>query len=267
MNNSDTRLFLYDNVIDITLTTNGDLYVDNRPMNNRRLMLHKGVTNDLYFNVRDRDRKLQNLYSDVVRAYIVQPTSKKRVLTKMLTQTGEIGKMKLTVLSGDLANLNPGLYNIFLTKTNSETSELPIYTNQDNGMLFDVEITDQVNVNPVDTQSTENFLQISNTNTGDSANVFSSDALYGNLDRNFMDALHSIAIYPDTYTGQVTIQASCLVSQPSNAEDSLDWFDVMDVDLSNTSNISHQTFNINANWIRVLSTVESGSISKVLLRN
>ena len=45
MAQSDHRLYLYDNIIDLVIGTDG-LYVDNRPMNNRKLTAHKGLTNE-----------------------------------------------------------------------------------------------------------------------------------------------------------------------------------------------------------------------------
>jgi len=80
--------------------------------------------------------------------------------------------------------------------------------------------------------------------------------------------MHSIAIYPSSYTGNLTIQASCIESTPNSDDASSDWFNVLsNISLSSESNIVHRTFTVNANWVRVLHTPTSGSISNVLLRN
>ena len=56
--NSDNRLYLYEDVFEVVLTESS-MYLDNRPMNNRKVQLHKGLLNEIFFHVRNRDRKLQ----------------------------------------------------------------------------------------------------------------------------------------------------------------------------------------------------------------
>ncbi len=60
--NSHTLYILNDmQNMDLVLTSEG-MKVDNRPMNNRKLIAHKGMTNELVFNITDRDRKKQNVF-------------------------------------------------------------------------------------------------------------------------------------------------------------------------------------------------------------
>ena len=95
-----------------------------------------------------------------------------------------------------------------------------------------------------------------------------SSAFKGNQDRNFSHALHSIAIYPDTYTGKFDVQASCIENAPSSDETSSDWFNIeSNISISASSDIYHKTFTINANWIRIKHTPTSGNISQVQVRN
>jgi len=262
----NNRLYLYEQYIDYVISGNS-LNLDNRPMNNRRIVAHKGVTNDIFLNVRDRDRKKQNVFAHTLRAYIVSPTTKKRLVSRILEHTSDIGVLKLTLAEGDLAGINPGLYKIYITMSEDEVQDRPVYSDQNNNVAFDIEIADQLGLTPIPTQTQNTFLQTGNTMIGDASNTFVTNALYGNLDRNFADAQHTMAIYPNTYTGQVTIQASCLTAVPDNDDASTDWFDVKNIDLSNTSSIAHTNFNINCNWVRIISKPESGSIDKVLLRN
>ena len=108
MAQSDHRLYLYDNIIDLVIGTDG-LYVDNRPMNNRKLTAHKGLTNEILFNIRNRDRKLQNVFSDVLSAYLINPTTKRRLFYKLLEHTDTVGQVKLVLDEGDLRNVTAGL--------------------------------------------------------------------------------------------------------------------------------------------------------------
>lgn len=266
-NSSDNRLYFYENNIDLVFTTD-QFYVDNRPMDTRHLKAHKGVTNEIIFTVRNRDRKLQNVTSDTVRAYIIKPSSGARVITRTMENTLDVGKLKLTLDAGDLANLEKGLYYMYVTRSATETSDRPLYTDQNNNMRFNIEIVDQVGDTPVPTQSQNTFLQTSNTNLGDESNVFVSNALYGNLDRNFPNAQHTAAFYLSGYTGTITVQASCQQPVPDTENQSRDWFNVEEISITDANTlISYTSFTVNCEWLRIVSEPATGNISQVLLRN
>ena len=266
--NSDLKLYLYDTTIDLVVSSTS-IYVDNKPMNNRILSAHKGVTNEIYFNIRNRDRKLQNVFSDTLRAYLIDPLTKKRMFTKVLENTSNVGIIKLVLVEGDLVNVEPGLYQIHITRSTQEDVDLPVFVDQNNNVRLDIKITDQTSVEPVPTQTETVFSQVANTMLGDSSNVFVSSALYGNQDNNFINAQHSIAIYTTTYTGNITIQGSCITGVPDTDDLSKDWFHIETIPVSNSSSITHSTFSVNANWIRVIHTPDDdlGSVNKVMLRN
>ena len=264
--NSNFKLYLYDTTIDLVVSANS-IYVDNKPMNNRILNAHKGVNNEIYFNIRDRDRKLQNVFSDTLRAYLIEPDAKVRILTKTLINTSDVGIVKLILTDGDLTNVEPGLYQIHITRSTQEDIDLPVYVDQNNNVRLDIRITDQAAVTPVATQEEAVFSQMANTMLGDSSNVFVSSALYGNLEKNFVDSQHTIGIYTTAYTGNITIQGSCLIGVPDTDDMSKDWFNIETVNLDNVSGITHRTFNVNTNWVRIVHTPSAGTVDKVLLRN
>ena len=266
MSYGDHRLYLYDDPIDLVVTSDA-LYLDNRPMNNRKLKAHKGFSNELTFNIRDRDRKLQNVFSDTLFAHIYNPTTKKRIISRRVEKTSNIGIVKLYLNEGDLVNVDAGLYKIYFTKDSAETKDMPIYSNQDYDVSMNIEILADGVIEPTATQVANVFTQVANTSLGDSANIFTTNSLYGNQDRNFADARHSLAIYPSTYTGNVLIQGSIVENAPGNDDASKDWFNIANCSFSATSNITHKTFTVNANWIRWLTYPTSGSISQILLRN
>lgn len=269
MSYGDHKLFLYDEVVDLVIGSDG-LYVDNRPMNNKRLIAHKGLSNELIFNIRNKDRKLQNVNSDILRATLFNNLSGKRIFTRVLEHTGTTGQVKLNMAEGDLTNVDQGLYQLYISRETSEGSELPVFADQNNNIKFDIEIKDQTKQTPVDTQTANvsQFIQVTNTNNGDNSNVFVTSALKGNQKRNFTSCLHSIAIHPDTFTGNFSIQASCVENTPNTANNSSDWFNVVsNVSLTSNSTIYHHTFQVNANYVRVLSEPTAGNISLVQLRN
>jgi hypothetical protein len=267
MSNSDNKIYLYEDNIDVVMTTD-DFYVDNRPMNTRHLKVHKGVSNEIIFTVRNRDRKLQNVAPDTVRAYIVDPSNNSRLVTRILQNTLDLGKLKLILLEGDIQDIQPGLYHMYLTRSTSELDNTPFYSDQNNNMRFNLEITDQSYASPVPTQVQNTFVQTSSTTLGDEANIFVTNALYGNLEKNFPNATHTAAFYLDGYTGNITVQASCMRSTPDLEDQSTDWFDVNTTEIANANvTIAHTNFQVNCNWIRVVSEPLTGNITQVLLRN
>ena len=269
MSYGDHKLFLYDEVVDLVIGSDG-LYVDNRPMNNKRLTAHKGLSNEIVFNIRNKDRKLQNVNSDVLRGTLIHPQTGKRVFSRVLEHTGTTGQVKLNMAEGDLTTLSEGLYQLYVSRETSDSLELPVFADQNNNIKFDIQVLDQTKKTPIDTQTSNvsQLIQVTNTNNGDEGNVFVTSALKGNQARNFTSCLHSIAIYPDKFTGKFSIQASCVENTPDTANNSSDWFNIeSDVTLTANSTIYHSTFQVNANYIRVMSEPTAGNISLVQLRN
>jgi hypothetical protein len=151
---------------------------------------------------------------------------------------------------------------MYVTRSNPEFgNELPLYANQDNHLMFDIEITDQAFVTPTPTQQVSEF-------TETSAGVFVSTSLLGNVYRNSLNAQHSLAIYLSSFVGDIRIQASCVGGSPNTDDTSLDWFDVYTetVAVADSSILEH-TFQVNANWIRIVFEPTSGTVNKVQLRN
>ena len=267
MSYGDHKLFLYDTSVDLVISSDG-LYVDNRPMNNKKLTAHKGLSNEIVFNIRNKDRKLQQVSSDVLRGTMVLPSTGKRIFTRLLTHTGTTGQVKLSIVEGDLSNLDAGLYQLYVSRETPEGTDLPVFADQNNGLKFQIQIDAQVKSEPVETQLANSFTQVANTGSGDPANVFTTSAFFGNQDRNFSHALHSVAIYPNGYSGNITIQGSCIENTPNSDDSSTDWFNIQsNISLSASSSIYHKTFTMNTNWIRILHTPTSGTIDKILVRN
>ena len=268
MSYGDHKLYLYDTIVDLTVTTDA-MYVDNRPMNNRKLQAHKGVNNEIMFNIRNRDRKLQNVFSDELVAYLVNPQTKRRLLIKRLTNTSEVGIVKLILAKGDLQDVQSGLYNLYITRTTQENEDLPVYSTQNNDVKFDIEISNEAFIEPVPSQVSSTMVKVASTDAGAVANIYASSALYGNQDRNYRYAQHSIGIYTSSYTGNIKIQASCLEGVPQNDDASTDWFDITTIDLEDATGIAHETFTVNANWVRIVSYPADniGTVDQIALRN
>lgn len=265
---TNTLYILGNPSVDLVLTSDG-ITVDNRPMNQNKLTVHKGFDSQLNFFVRNRDRVLQNLSTKTLYASVINPNTNKRVIFKQLEliNSGTTGEAKLSFVPGDLADLSPGLYQISISESSdSGVTQSPLYANQNDRIITDLEIRSQLEYDPIPTQT-----QITFQDQG--SNVFVTSAMYGNQDQNFKHSQHTIGMYMTDFVGNVTIQGSALSSTPT--QDS-DWYDInVQGDSGQAvvpfttafSGIDAYNFTVNTNWVRVKFAKTSGSFDKVLLRN
>lgn len=262
---SDMVLYLYENIIELSVTEN-TLYMDSGPMNNNKLVAHRGVDNILTFSIRNRDRKLQNVFNQTLSATIIDMGNNRKVLIKNLEHDSEIGILRLNLLKGELQNIDSGVYKMFVTRTANDR-DFPVFSTHNNDVKFDIEITDDTFASPLETQITTTIIRDEAEN--DRTDVsFRSGTLRGNLDRNFQNPLHTIGIYFTGFEGNIKVQGSCSGTLP---ESDNDWFNILDVNIEPEETIYHENFELNVNWIRVLgdpaNDESDGTIDKVLLRN
>jgi hypothetical protein len=235
-------------------------------MNTRELKVHKGVENTIYFKITDRDRKDQNVFNSRLVATIVDPQSHSRMLTKDCVIGLQAGQCSLVIGPGDLTNIDPGFYEMFITISPQGETEQPLYSNQNNDLKFDLEVTNQSYVTPVATQTqTEWFLADA------SSNSYVSSAFVGNQENNYSESQHSMSIYTQEFSGSLTIQGSLLENSPQSSYPNSEWADIFTVNLSNTSSIQHFTFKINTNWLRIVSHPQQNTgvdtVYQIQLRN
>ena len=155
---------------------------------------------------------------------------------------------------------------MFVLITPPGETEQPLYSNQNNDIKFDLEITNQTYVAPVATQS-----QTTWNLTDAESNIHVSNSFTGNQEHNYTNPQHSMTIYTSGYSGNLTIQASLLENSPQSTYPNSEWGNLFTVNLSNTSSLQHFTFTMNANWLRVLNQPNSNSsadaVTQIQVRN
>ena len=176
------------------------------------------------------------------------------------------------MVPSDLKNIGAGLYTIAITESaDNGASEYPLYANQNDRIITDLEVKSSLEYEPIPTQETTTFTQTSNTDLGDAANTFVTSAMYGNMD-NDQNGKHTCAFYLTDFTGTISVQASALETVPSET----DWYDVNVQGDVGAPAIPYSTaftgvdpfnFTINTNWIRVKYNPTAGTIDKFQLRN
>ena len=157
MSNFTHKLYSYDTKIDL-VSTDTQIILDNRPMNSRKIRVHKGVNNEILFSITNKDRKKTNVFADNLYAYIVSPVNRTRLVTKLLEHTSESGIVKLVLTDGDMQNVTKGLYHMHIIKNdNHDQTYLPLYSDQQGNARIELEVTDQVFQEPIATQENSTF--------------------------------------------------------------------------------------------------------------
>ena len=235
----------------------------NSKVYDRRLTLHRGVSNPISFTFKNEDQKAQDITSKKYTLNVVDTESKKNALTKELTilddgsTTSAKGTASCTISEGDLLKLDAKFYNYSVSDTTD--ADNPEVTYSDTGYVASgtIEVLDGAYAQFVDSTSVTAFTLSSDT--------FTSGAISGRPGINNNQALHTIAIYPKNFLGTVTVQGTMVATSPTDN----DYFDITSVSLDGSSNISTSNFTgvfQNVRFKAVRNTGTTGRIDKILYR-
>jgi len=235
----------------------------NSKVYDRRLTLHRGVSNPVSFTFKNEDQKAQDITAKTYELNIIDTESKKAVLTKTLTVLDDgstvstKGDASCTITDGDLLKLDAKFYNFSVSDvTNSDNPEIT-YSDTGYAAAGTIEVLDGAYAQHVSSTSISTFTLSSDT--------FTSGAITGRPGINNNQALHTIAIYPKNFTGTVTVQGT-METTPSSDND---YFDITSTSLTASSSISTLNFTgvfQNVRFKAVRDTGTTGRVDKILYR-
>ena len=236
----------------------------------RRLTLHRGVSNPLTFTFKNEDQKNQDISSKTYEFNMIDSESKKAVLTKTLTilddgsTVSTKGDASTTITEGDLLPLDAKFYNFAVKEVKSDGSREITYSDTGYAAAGTVELLDG---------AYPEFVASSNVSTFSSGGPLAY--VSGNIDArpgiNNNKALHTIAVYTKNFSGALRVQGTMSAS-PSES----DFFDITMQDASGPANsFTSSTTVTNFNFTGVFHTVRfawgndtgnTGVIDKILYR-
>ena len=242
----------------------------NSKVYDRRLTLHRGVSNPITFTFKNEDQKAQDITSKTYEFNMIDSESKKAVITKTLTilddgsTVSTTGDASCTITEGDLLPLDAKFYNFSVREVKSDNSREITYADTGYAAAGTVEILD----GPYPA-----FVPSTNVSTFTSGGPLAF--VSGNIDArpgiNNNKALHTIAVYTQDFSGTLRIQATMSAS-PSDS----DFFDVtMDGEASASNSFTDSTTVTNFNFTGVYHSVRfawgndtdnTGLIDKILYR-
>ena len=229
----------------------------------RRLTLHRGVSNPVTFTFKNEDQKTQDITSKTYEFNMIDTESKKAVLTKTLTilddgsTVSTRGDASCTITEGDLLKLDAKFYNFSVSDVTDTNNPQITYASTGYAAAGTIEVLDGAYAQFADSTSVTAFTLSSDT--------FTSGAIAGRPGINNNQALHTIAIYPKDFSGTVTVQGT-METTPSTDND---YFDITTSNLSSSSSVSYVNFTgvyQNVRFKAVRSTGTTGRIDKILYR-
>jgi len=235
----------------------------NSKVYDRRLKIYRGVRNPITFTFKNEDQKKQNIVGKSYTFNIIDSESKKAVLTRNLTVLDDgstissKGNASVEITDGDLLALNSKFYEYSINEVKSDGSTLVTFADTSYVCSGTIELLDGAYPQFTASTSVSAF-----TLSGD---VFTSSNINAKPQINNNKALHTIAIYPNNFSGTLTVEGTMVGTSPTDN----DYFTITSTSLSGASTVSSLNFtgvfqNVRFKAERTSGT--TGRIDKILYR-
>ena len=255
-----TPRYLVDNKITI-IANDAGLITEYRPVYQRHIKVYKGIDNVLQFKVLNHDQKPKEITAYTPK-FVVFDQNKQMVIERDCTVTDDgstntRGNCKVTVSENDLLNLDTQFlsYNVYLVDSNSEKTLT--YTDTHFGSDGVIHLEDTAFPGPLKSAEVTSFTE--ENEIWYSESIDSQPAINGN------EALHSAAVYTDSYIGNVTVQGT-LENQVTG---STNWSDISTLTFTGSETTPIPTnFNGVYSYLRFKTSANpADKITKILVRN
>ena len=252
--------YLVNNRTDIIANLAG-FVTEYRPVYKRQLQVYKGIDNVLEFRLLNADQKPINTigYTPKFRAFdensnlVVEHDGV--VLDDGSTATK--GLFTVTVTQNDLLNIKEQFlkYNIHLVDSNNDN--ILTYTDTHFGMDSIIKVSSDAFPGPKDSHEISTFIESNGTWISSTLNA--EPGINGN------DALHTAAVYTNSFVGNLTVQATL----DNQVSDATNWADVSTLVFDgNEAEPTPINFNGVFSYIRFVADANpANKITKILVRN
>lgn len=211
-------VYLYQNILDVTLDVDPTIRGVNRVMYQRDLKVQKGLKNSIRIQFKNSDQKNISINStDTYVFSMFDAINQREIISKTLEvldagTTSTRGLALLTLNESDTLDLDRSSYTFFIKKSNTDGTYTPTYSNTYYGINGTLHLLNDVAPVLQDSRTVNAFTKLYNGDTF--LYEHTSNMLYANPEYNSNSALHTVAIYMTAYRGTVEIQAT-LDNSPS----------------------------------------------------
>jgi len=234
----------------------------NSKVYDRRLTLHRGVSNPITFTFKNEDQKAQDIVGKTYELNVIDTETQKSVITKTLTVLDDgstvstKGDASTTITEGDLLPLDAKFYNFAVKEVKSDGTREVTYADTGYAAAGSIEILDGAYAQFTASVSVSQF---SKTGT-----VYASGAIDARPGINNNKALHTIAVYPQAFSGTLTVEGT-MASTPADT----DYFTITTSTFSSASSVTTLNFtgvfqSVRFKWENT--TGNTGKIDKILYR-
>lgn len=256
-------------------------------MHKTLLKAHKGIDSKLIFKALGPDRAPVDIScNQQVYARIIDPENKKVVLEKLCRLGPAKGIITLELNSGDVAAIHSGIYNIVLVRTENFVSnvpdyyiEKPIFSDFDNNISMEIEITEQAYKTPKESvilteqHWTPDLIMPVN---GPRIPCFYSSSIHGARVENHRDSVHSFSVYTENFTGVLQVWGT-LEESPGPQLNDKTWFKIYpstmstDIEYIGYTGTQAWTFSANFMWLKFryipsIEVADPGKLVKLIVR-
>lgn len=243
----------------IVVVLSGNSVRSYMPVYSKPLMLHKGVDNQLQFQVLDQNQKPVNITGKSITCRILNKDGTQVLLQKALTLTlPATGIAVLNLNAADIEDI-PAQQCYYTLEIPVNSFNYPVYVDQNAGGRGDLYIVNSILPAFIPSQDVsiptgQPFPNLNpNSNTTTSANVFYSSVI--NTEDNPILTIQ--AKYAE-FTGNVTIEGSTQVDS--------DWYPIDYDAYANTSNTYGYTVRGFHPYVRMVFTANTGAVTNILAR-
>lgn len=282
------KLYMYDHVRQLLAV--GDTFCpckDNGPMNKNPIRAHKGIDNKVIFRVLGPDRiPFDVACNQQVYARIIDPDNRKVVVEKLCRLGPAKGIITLELDSGDITDVHAGLYHMVLIRTEEFIVgapdyyiERPLYTDFDDNVSMEIEITEQAFKSPLPsiTITPKDWTPDRIMPTfGPPRPCFYTQRIPGSRVLNHKNAVHSFSTYTQNFTGVLEIWGT-LEESPDPYLSEARWFKIFpstmstDIEFIGYTGTQAWTFAANFMWLKFryfpsTEVLDPGVMSKLIVR-
>lgn len=281
------KVYLYDHVRHLLAVDNFFCPLrDNAPMTKNPILLHKGLDNKVIFRALGPDRIPVNIAcNQQVYARIIDPSNKMVVLEKLCRLGPAKGVITVEIDGGDLAIIAAGRYTMVMIRTEEFVVgapdyyvELPLYSDMNDNVAMEVEITEQAFKTPpkefvIEEKDWTPDMNI--MNSGPVVRSFYSGRIPGGRVLNHVTPVHSFSTYSENFTGVLELWGS--LEDTPDPYTTNRWFKIfpttMSVDIEYTGYTGTQAWTHEANimWLKFRlipssAVVDPGVMKKIIVR-
>ena len=264
----NTPVYLLNNRTEIIMNESGFI-TEYRQVYQRQLQVYKGIENTLQFRLLNADQKAQDV-SALTPYFIAYDERKTTVIEKIGTilQTSDStvfknkGLVEVKISASDIETLDNQYLTYSIYFKNANNDDVLTYTNAHFGGTNIIKLSDAIYPDPQESKSVTTFT--ANIEFGEPTSEWISESIYADPEQNNNDALNTVVVYTNSYTGNVVVQGTL----ENQITEFTNWVDLETIEFAGDETTPvYKNFNGVFTYLRFAASADPVDIAKILVRN